>query len=78
MRRGQKVLWRVFHNGQQDRLLGRHREWDIGASGTGSFTMSYAYSSVYHFGSGYYVVELYIDHQLVGRTSFTVKDEDDY
>jgi tetratricopeptide (TPR) repeat protein len=75
MRRGQKVVWRVFHNGQQDRLLGRHREWDLGASGNGVFTMSYEYSSLYHFSSGYYFVELFIDQQLVGRTSFTVQDD---
>jgi hypothetical protein len=76
MRRGQKMVWRVFRNGQQDRLLGRHREWDLGATGTGSFTMSYEYSSLYNFNPGYYVVELFIDQQLVGRTSFTVQDED--
>ena len=72
MRQGQKVLWRVFHNGQQDRLLGRHRTWDLNTSGTGSFSMSYAYSTLYHFSPGHYVVELFIDQQLVGRTNFTV------
>jgi hypothetical protein len=76
MRRGQKVLWRVFHNGQQDRLLGRHREWSLDNSGTATFSMSYAYSTLYHFSSGYYVVEMFIDQQLVGRTSFTVESAD--
>jgi hypothetical protein len=76
MRQGQKVVWRVFHDGQQDRLLGRHRTWDLGSSGTGSFAMSYAYSTLYQFTPGYYVLELFIDQQLVGRTNFTVRDPD--
>ena len=77
IQRGQKIVWRVFHNGQQDRLLASYRVWDREPRGSSSFIMTYAYSSVYHFSSGYYVVELFVDHQLVGRTSFTVRDEDD-
>ena len=76
MRRGQKVVWRVFHNGQQDRSAGTPPRMGPRAKGTGTFTMSYEYSSLYHFGPGYYVVELFIDQQLVGRTNFTVQDDD--
>jgi tetratricopeptide (TPR) repeat protein len=76
MRQGQKVVWRVFRDGQQDRLLGRHRTWDLGTSGTASFSMSYAYSTLYQFAPGYYVLELFIDQQVVGRTNFTVLEPD--
>jgi hypothetical protein len=77
MLRGQKVLWRVFRNGEQDRLLGRHRDWDLDTRGLGSFTMSYEHTSLHSFSPGYYVVELFVDQQLLGRVSFIVSSVGD-
>jgi tetratricopeptide (TPR) repeat protein len=73
-RQGQKVVWRVFRNGEQDRLLGRHRDWDLGTRGSGSFELSYEHTSLHAFNPGYYTVELFIDYQLAGRVSFVISD----
>jgi tetratricopeptide (TPR) repeat protein len=72
---GQHEVWKVYLNGQEDPSLRVVGAWSIGDSGSGAKSISYAYSNVFIFTPGRYVVELYVDSELLRRGTFRVLDQ---
>jgi tetratricopeptide (TPR) repeat protein len=74
-RDGQHEVWKVYLNGQEDPSLRVVGSWSIGESGRGAKSITYAYSNVFIFTPGEYVVELYVDSELLRRGTFYVLEE---
>lgn len=72
---GQREIWKVYVNGEEDPSLRVVSDWAIGDSGSAAKKITYAYSNVYIFTPGEYTVELYIDSELLKRGTFHVEEQ---
>jgi tetratricopeptide (TPR) repeat protein len=70
---GKKEIWKVYRNGREDPSLRVVSEWSLNEQGTAVKPISYTYSTVFHFSSGEYTVELYIDNYMVQSGTFIVE-----
>ncbi len=68
------VLFKLYINGIEDPSWRIHQKWELGADGTAEIPVSYAYSDTFVFEPGQYVVEMYVDYQLVQRGGFTIEE----
>lgn len=75
MQDGQQVVWKVYHNGEEDVSWRSVEDWALGASGTAEYPLSYAYSNVYTLASGEYLVEMYVNSHLAQRGYFVIEEE---
>lgn len=75
MQDGQDVVWKVFHNGEEDVSWRTIEDWTLGEAGSAEFPLSYAYSNVYTLASGEYLVEMYVDSHLAQRGYFVIDEE---
>lgn len=75
MEDGQQVVWKVYVDGEEYEEYRIAQEWDKGASGETrqTFTEDFAFSNVYSYDPGEYIVEMYVDSNLVQRGSFVVE-----
>jgi tetratricopeptide (TPR) repeat protein len=69
---GQQEIWKVYVDGQEDPALRVVSTWALEDSGAGAKAISYASSNVFIFSPGEYVVELYVDTELLKRGTFRV------
>lgn len=74
MQDGQEVVWKVYHNGEEDISWRTVEDWSVGTAGTAEFPLSYAYSNVYTLASGEYLVEMYVDSHLAQRGYFIIEE----
>lgn len=70
---GQEVLWKVYWNAVEDPSYRLVEEWALGEAGSAEKPLSYAYSNVFTFSPGDYVVEMYVDSHLVQRGGFAIE-----
>ena len=70
---GQKENWKIYLDGTEETSLRVDTTWELGESGGAVLPISYAFSSTFVLRSGEYTAELYIDHHLVQRGTFTVE-----
>lgn len=70
---GQKENWKIYRDGTEETSLRVDTTWNLGESGYAALPISYAFSSTFVLRSGEYSAELYIDHHLVQRGTFTVE-----
>jgi tetratricopeptide (TPR) repeat protein len=77
LQQGQQVLFKVYVNAIEYPEYRKSFEWTGDTEGTGeqSFTDDFAFSNVYTFDPGDYIVEMYVDYHLVRRGSFTIEDK---
>jgi tetratricopeptide (TPR) repeat protein len=68
------ISWRLYHNGQENRLRARTQDWPFEASGSIYIPINYSYTSLWYYPKGYYVLELYVDNVLAKQIDFTVGD----
>ena len=69
---GKDVLFKLYINGTEDPSWRIQQEWELGTEGTAEIPVSYAYSDTFVFEPGQYVVEMYVDYQLVQRGGFSI------
>lgn len=60
-----QVIWRVYINGYEEPALRRIFTQDISPSGTYYQTFGFGYTNIFILRDGEYLIELYIDNQLV-------------
>jgi tetratricopeptide (TPR) repeat protein len=72
---GQKEIWKVYVNGEEDTALRVVDNWALEDSGSAAKAISYAFSNVFIFSPGEYTVELFIDNELLKRGTFFVEDQ---
>ncbi len=70
---GQKEDWKIYLDGAEEEALRIHSDWKLGEAGSAVLPISYAFSSTFVLRSGEYTVELYLDHHLVRRGTFTIE-----
>ena len=75
MRNGQTVEWKVFVNGDERPEFRLKTVWDKGESGAAEqpFGEEYAYSNIYSFETGDYIIEMYVDNQFAQIGSFDIQ-----
>lgn len=60
-----QIIWRVYVNGYENSSLRKVFTQDISPSGTYYQTFGFGYTNIFILGQGEYLIELYIDNQLV-------------
>lgn len=75
MQDGQDVVFKVYHNGEEDLSLRVIDQWSLGASGGAEKPISFAYSNVYVLSPGEYTVEIYVDSHLAQTGTFVVEQQ---
>jgi tetratricopeptide (TPR) repeat protein len=77
MQDGQKVIWKVYLNGEEYPQYRANVTWDQGAAGEAQqvFAEGFGVSNVYVFNPGQYTVEMYVDSHLAQRGTFTIEPE---
>jgi hypothetical protein len=75
MQDGQKVLVKIYHEGDELTYWRASEDWDSGPSGEWFYPVSYAYSDVSYFEPGEYSVEFYVDYRLAAREYFFIEAE---
>lgn len=60
-----QIIWRVYINGREEPTLRRVFEQDISPSGTYYQSFGFGYTNIFILRDGEYLLELYIDNQLV-------------
>lgn len=75
MEDGQQVVWKVYVEGEEYEEYRQAYEWDRGESGETrqTFTEDFAFSNVYSYDPGEYIIEMYVDSHLIQRGSFVVE-----
>ncbi|HEX9988151.1 MAG TPA: tetratricopeptide repeat protein [Chloroflexia bacterium] len=75
MQDGQKVIWKVYLNGEEYPQYRAHLTWDKGAAGEAQqiFEEGFGISNVYVFDPGLYTIEMYVDSHLAQRGTFTIE-----
>jgi tetratricopeptide (TPR) repeat protein len=78
MQDGQKVIWKVYVDGEEYPQYRANLTWDQGASGEAqqTFAEGFGISNVYVFVAGQYIVEMYVDSHLAQRGTFTIEPEE--
>ncbi len=71
---GTQEVWKVYRNGFEDPALRVVGEWALESEGRALKRISYAYSNVFIFTPGEYVVEFYANSQLLQRGTFVVEE----
>lgn len=71
----QQIMWKVYHNGEEDASFRSVWDPDLSASDTWYKTVGYNYTNVYVLPPGEYAVELYVDYRLVQSGTFYVLEE---
>lgn len=61
----EQLIWRVYIDGYESPALRRVFNQDISPSGTYYQTFGFGYTNIFVLSSGEYLIELYIDNQLV-------------
>lgn len=74
IRKGADVVFKLYINGDEDPSWRVIEKWALNESGSATIPISYAYSDSFSFQPGEYTVELYVDYNLVQRSSFVVKE----
>jgi tetratricopeptide (TPR) repeat protein len=74
MQDGQKVIWKVYHDGSESLSLRLVSDWNLGESGKAQKEIGYAYSDFFIFSSGEYIIEMYVDNHLMQRGRFTIRE----
>lgn len=72
MKDGQELVFKLYVNGEEDPSWRIVDQWSLGESGTAEIPISYAYSDTFEFEPGEYIVELYVDWQLVQQGYFSI------
>lgn len=74
---GQKVVWKVYLNGEEQTGYRVISTWAGGEAGDGvqEFSEGFGGSNVYQFASGLYTVEMYVDSHLVQNGYFLIEGE---
>lgn len=73
---GQKVLWKVYINGEESPAYRESWIEDLEESGSYFKYIGFGYTNVYVLPSGEYTVEVYVDSRLVQRGTFTILDQE--
>jgi tetratricopeptide (TPR) repeat protein len=75
MKDGQKIVYKVYVNGQEYPEFRVATDWDKGEKGHAEVTFSedMSLSSTYSYYPGQYVVEMYVDSHLMQRGGFTIE-----
>ncbi len=71
---GSEYILKLYVNGEEDPSWRIVEIWNLGGSGSAEIPLSYAYSDVFHFAAGEYIVELYFDKHLASRGKFYVSE----
>ncbi|HYO48754.1 MAG TPA: hypothetical protein VEW94_02790, partial [Chloroflexia bacterium] len=77
MQDGQKVIWKVYVDGEEYPQYRATITWDKGEAGEAqqTFAEGFGISNVYVFAAGHYTVEMYVDSHLAQRGTFTIEPE---
>lgn len=76
MKDGQSVIFRTYHNGQEDTSWRVVDEWKGGEKGEHEQVLSPGYTDTFTFEPGEYLVEVYVDFHLASFGSFKVGQAD--
>jgi tetratricopeptide (TPR) repeat protein len=74
MRDGSNIIFRIYHNGEEERSWRSTEDWTYGAEGSFEQVLSPGYTDTFTFEPGDYLVEVYVDFHKVQYGSFTVKE----
>ncbi|HLF91106.1 MAG TPA: tetratricopeptide repeat protein [Anaerolineales bacterium] len=74
MQTGQSEIWKVYVNGFEDPSLRVVSDWKLEDTGSAVKQITFAYSNVFVFTPGEYVVELYVDYHLMQSVKFFVEE----
>jgi len=69
IQKGQVVTWKVLVDGREDYSLRHDEVWKLPTSGIGEKGLTFLFA-----GTGEYTVEMYVDNQLVNRSSFIITE----
>ena len=72
MKNGSDTLMKLYVNDEEDPSWRTIERWELGEKGNTVIPLNYAYSDTYTFDEGDYMVEIYVDYQLVQQGNFSI------
>ncbi|KXK14659.1 MAG: Tetratricopeptide repeat protein [Chloroflexi bacterium OLB14] len=68
-----QLVWKVYINGREDQALRKIFKQDISQNNTWYQNFGYDFTNTFILADGEYLIEVYADGKLVGRTAFSVR-----